>query len=38
MGAMRSLSSAFEIASGIAVDAEVAPSLALLERLSGLEP
>lgn len=33
MGAMRSLSSAFEAASGIHVDADFAPTLALLERL-----
>ena len=33
MGAMRSLSSAFEAASGILVDADFAPTLALLKRL-----
>ncbi|MBR0913284.1 substrate-binding domain-containing protein [Bradyrhizobium japonicum] len=33
MGAMRSLSSAFEAASGIHVDADFAPTLALLKRL-----
>lgn len=33
MGAMRSLSSAFEAASGIYVDADFAPTLALLKRL-----
>ncbi|MDN3278970.1 substrate-binding domain-containing protein [Frankia sp. RB7] len=33
MGAMRSLSSAFETASGIHVDADFAPTLALLKRL-----
>lgn len=33
MGAMRSLSSAFEAASGIQVDADFAPTLALLKRL-----
>lgn len=33
MGAMRSLSSAFEAASGIRVDADYAPTLALLKRL-----
>ncbi|MDI3563730.1 substrate-binding domain-containing protein [Bradyrhizobium sp. Arg816] len=33
MGAMRSLSSAFESASGIHVDADFAPTLALLKRL-----
>lgn len=33
MGAMRSLSSAFEAASGIHVDADFAPTLALLQRL-----
>jgi molybdate transport system substrate-binding protein len=33
MGAMRSLSSAFETASGIQVDADFAPTLALLKRL-----
>jgi molybdate transport system substrate-binding protein len=33
MGAMRSLSSAFEAASGIRVDADFAPTLALLKRL-----
>jgi len=33
MGAMRSLSSTFEAASGIHVDADFAPTLALLERL-----
>lgn len=33
MGAMRSLSSAFETASGIHVDADFAPTLALLRRL-----
>lgn len=33
MGAMRSLSSTFEAASGIRVDAEFAPTLALLKRL-----
>ena len=33
MGAMRSLSSAFEASSGICVDADFAPTLALLKRL-----
>jgi molybdate transport system substrate-binding protein len=33
MGAMRSLSSAFEAASGIPIDADFAPTLALLKRL-----
>lgn len=33
MGAMRSLSSAFETATGVHVDADFAPTLALLERL-----
>ena len=33
MGAMRSLSSAFESAAGIHVDADFAPTLALLKRL-----
>ena len=33
MGAMRSLSSAFEAATGIHVDADFAPTLALLKRL-----
>lgn len=33
MGAMRSLSSAFETASGIYVDADFAPTLALVKRL-----
>ncbi|MBR0789782.1 substrate-binding domain-containing protein [Bradyrhizobium manausense] len=37
MGAMRSLSSAFEAASGIHVDADFAPTLALLKRLRGGE-
>lgn len=37
MGAMRSLSSAFEAASGIHVDADFAPTLALLERLRASE-
>ncbi|MBR0705913.1 substrate-binding domain-containing protein [Bradyrhizobium liaoningense] len=37
-GAMRSLSSAFETASGIHVDADFAPTLALLKRLRGGEP
>ena len=37
MGAMRSLSSAFEAASGIYVDADFAPTLALLKRLRGGE-
>ena len=37
MGAMRSLSSAFEAASGIRVDADYAPTLALLKRLRAEE-
>ncbi|MGY4624862.1 substrate-binding domain-containing protein [Bradyrhizobium sp. USDA 4486] len=37
MGAMRSLSSAFEAAHGMRVDADFAPTLALLERLRGGE-
>ncbi|TWB04254.1 substrate-binding domain-containing protein [Bradyrhizobium stylosanthis] len=37
MGAMRSLSSAFEAASGIRVDADYAPTLALLKRLRAQE-
>lgn len=37
MGAMRSLSSAFEAASGIPVEADFAPTLALLERLRASE-
>src|SRR3954447_312236 len=37
MGAMRSLSSAFESATGIHVVAEFAPTLALLKRLRGGE-
>jgi molybdate transport system substrate-binding protein len=38
MGAMRSLSSAFESATGIHVDADFAPTLALLKRLREGEP
>jgi molybdate transport system substrate-binding protein len=38
MGAMRSLSSGFEDATGIHVDADFAPTLALLKRLRGGEP
>jgi molybdate transport system substrate-binding protein len=38
MGAMRSLSSAFEDATGIHVDADFAPTLALLKRLRDGEP
>ncbi|MBK3663710.1 substrate-binding domain-containing protein [Bradyrhizobium diazoefficiens] len=38
MGAMRSLSSAFEAAYGIHVDADFAPTLALLKRLRAGEP
>lgn len=38
MGAMRSLSSAFEAAYGIRVDADFAPTLALLKRLRAGEP
>ncbi|WBL82045.1 substrate-binding domain-containing protein [Bradyrhizobium xenonodulans] len=38
MGAMRNLSSAFETATGIHVDADFAPTLALLKRLRGGEP
>ncbi|KYG19152.1 molybdate ABC transporter substrate-binding protein [Bradyrhizobium sp. AT1] len=37
MGAMRSLSSAFEAEAGIQVDADFAPTLALLKRLRGGE-
>jgi len=37
MGAMRSLSAAFEAASGIRVDADYAPTLALLKRLRAEE-
>ncbi|MFB6460115.1 substrate-binding domain-containing protein [Bradyrhizobium tunisiense] len=37
MGAMGSLSSAFEAASGVHVDSDFAPTLALLERLRGGE-
>jgi len=37
MGAMRSLSSAFEAETGIQVDADFAPTLALLKRLRGGE-
>jgi molybdate transport system substrate-binding protein len=38
MGAMRSLSSSFEAGSGIHVDADFAPTLALLKRLRDGEP
>ncbi|MGL9617999.1 substrate-binding domain-containing protein [Bradyrhizobium sp. U531] len=38
MGAMRSLASAFETATGIHVDADYAPTLALLKRLRAGEP
>jgi molybdate transport system substrate-binding protein len=33
MGAMRSLSSAYETATGVHIDADFAPTLALLKRL-----
>ena len=35
MGAMRSLSSAYEAATGVRIDADFAPTLALLKRLRG---
>ncbi|EHR02937.1 substrate-binding domain-containing protein [Bradyrhizobium sp. WSM471] len=38
MGAMRSLSSAYETASGVHIDADFAPTLALLKRLRDGEP